>query len=613
MPQIIYPFIKSMSFLSIENFKNNVNIFETFLRDQYSTTSQDLGLNLRQNIYMIMENLVKNPEHIRLKLTELNEITLRTMKDIMKKKFKLPAPPPPVVAKKENRLNEGFSQADFLERIDKNQSITSDFEKVSKERYTNFTSEEPTKLQVIQEEENPLTNEEFQEHLKVLQERREKEQTDIIEGMQDGSSLMAMNDPKLLYIENENRNKEDHNTAAAVPSQLSTPIIQNVDSTTKEVFKDIYISINSIDRDWIKDTKRYQYKVNFQFNEKETKQYEIYENNPTIPYTKSTLSDGISNISGYYDESGSFHEPYDSTSDFGNVIGYENVEVLTDTSTNVQRNLKNIYSISINNVVIPIDNPSSRSSLQKNSYNFNYPYLLLQIDEFTNVYDGTNETTRKSFCKLLYKTTYSSDNGRGYVILKVSQFEKKVFEPVLLSTMPSLHFSILTPYGQLVNDSRDGYSILKIEYEPFNRYYLKVITNSYFDKNEFYTGDHIIIKLHMIYKLVDTANYTYIQAFNTFINKPEGHRITNVGTPNDSGYFKSFYIQAPGFFSESTGTYVIDNNIIEEIITYNCNTDFTMDNPNGYILNTSLQNSISMTVVTKDLASKALFSASSLI
>jgi hypothetical protein len=90
----------------------------------------------------------------------------------------------------------------------------------------------------------------------------------------------------------------------------------------------------------------------------------------------------------------------------------------------------------------------------------------------------------------------------------------------------------------------------------------------------------------------------YVKRFNDFINRPEGHEIRQIGSANDYGYFKTFYIQAPGVFDKVQGRFVLDSNLITTLNAYNTHIDFCdpATPTNGLIMNNSLQNTMSMEV-----------------
>jgi hypothetical protein len=275
-------------------------------------------------------------------------------------------------------------------------------------------------------------------------------------------------------------------------------------------------------------------------------------------------------------------------------------------ANDLQRKYKNINSISVGRVIIPeeVIQPQGltiNQNLKKTfnyDFSFAYPYLILSIDEFNDVYDGTNDHVRKAFSKLIYSSSYKAPNGRGYIILKPMQKEKKTFYPTPLSSFGKLNLSILRPNGDLLNRSADNYKLFKVEYEQFNVQYLKIVTNLYFDTNEFWTGDEIIIKNHVMTVLTGGMSADSVKKFNDFINRREGHEVKQIGNANDYGFFKTFYIQAPGAFDKVEGRFVIDDDLITTLNTYNGQIDFCSPNTpsNGIIMNNSLQNSVSMEI-----------------
>lgn len=271
------------------------------------------------------------------------------------------------------------------------------------------------------------------------------------------------------------------------------------------------------------------------------------------------------------------------------------IHSLGDSSGDLQRRYRNIESIAVGRVVIPEEIIENKSF--NHDFSFAYPYLILQIDEFNDVYDGTNDNVRKAFSMLIFDACYKAPNGRGYIILKPIQNEKKRFYPVPLSSLGKLSVSLLKPNGQLLNRSSDAYKIQKFEYDQIlYAQYFKVITNVYFDKNEFFVGDEVILQNHEL--SVNTPNITESAArkFNEFINRREGHEIKAIGAANENGFFNSFYIQAPGYFDKANGQYIVDQTLITALNEYNDEIDFSdPETPtNGSVLNNSLQHTISL-------------------
>jgi hypothetical protein len=336
-----------------------------------------------------------------------------------------------------------------------------------------------------------------------------------------------------------NPSNNNHNQILHEPLRSSDAYLNPRNHKTKEIEK--FLSINSVDRDWSLEPLRYRYSVN----------------------------------------------------SLGN-------------NNDLQRRYRNIESIAVGKVVIPeeiIERTTVTNQNLKTFFNYDfsfaYPYLILKIDEFDNVYDGTNDNIRKAFSKLIYHRSYKAPNGRGYIILKPIQKEKKKFYPTPLSSIGKLSISLLKPNGDVLNTSSDSYKLFKVEYEQFNSHYLKIVTDVYFDKNEFFVGDEVLLQGHNM-TVLNNMNDFDVQKFNEFINRKEGHEIKQIGGANDSGFYRSFYIQAPGYFDRVNGQYVLDSGLLNNLNEYNSQIDFCDPNTptNGRILNNSLQHTISLKLDT---------------
>ena len=427
--------------------------------------------------------------------------------------------------------------------------------------------------------------------------------------------------PKDFYNENTNINDIMNSRVMVQSGGSSAEIAQafidanGKKSSIKKITKTNYVLINSYDRNWIDDKFRYKYSIKFNNQQDTISQTPYFENNPTIPFTKSINNDGIVNTMGWIDKFGVEHDPYDSSNDPGEIIGYEDVHVLTDQDSNLSK-FKDISSIKITNVTIPIEfffqhvNSVNVNVVRDHTFNFNFPYILLHIDEFTDIYDGTDNTIRTCFCQLQYDNHFKCPNGRGYIILKPVQNESKDFYPTPLVSMPTLNISFTKPNGELLNSNKDGVKILAIQ--STQTYYLRVTTTTFFTKDNFMIGDVIRFKNFTLFKILSSFDETNLSSFNDFINRLEGHEIAQIGEPNNDGYYNSFNIFAPGYFDDVQGKYIIDNTLVTTLTEFN-NTisekniiNDLSDYDNGYIINMSLQNSISMIIDTKEVDPGAL-------
>ena len=261
------------------------------------------------------------------------------------------------------------------------------------------------------------------------------------------------------------------------------------------------------------------------------------------------------------------------------------------TQSTLQGSYSNIAWIEATRLVIPMEAVNATGSVvtTKGFYNFEYsfafPYLLLQIDEIEDLCDGTNEAIRQSFCTLLYDSEYKAPNGRGYVILKPAQDERKEYSTPM-GSLPDLTMSIVKPNGTLFNSSRDAYTVSAVQYEAQNPTFLKVVVNQYFDRNEYWVGDYVNLSGMVLSGTPTSA----ANALVTYLTRPEGFEIVQLGASNAKGYFNSFYILGPGVLDPSSpGIIVIDSVITAAASTLQVATP-------ARLLNASLQPVVTMRV-----------------
>lgn len=233
-------------------------------------------------------------------------------------------------------------------------------------------------------------------------------------------------------------------------------------------------------------------------------------------------------------------------------------QIVADFSSYAENDLQNRYrnitGMTIKRVIIPqeIIEETGAGYRTRSVYNFplsfTFPYVLITIDEIGDMYDGTNDHVRRCFCKMIVDKQYNAKNGRGFVVLQTMQDEKKSFYPTPLSRLSRLTISVRKPNGDLFNSSKDDYVVSKFEYEDFNPGLIKVVLNKYFDKNDFFIGDTIKMQNSMVTNA----------RLREFLVRLNGHDIVEMGPPNENGYFKTFFINAPGDFDADSGVFVID-------------------------------------------------------
>lgn len=307
-------------------------------------------------------------------------------------------------------------------------------------------------------------------------------------------------------------------------------------------------------------------------------------------------------------------------------------EFALDTD-DINTSFKNVLEIQINKLIVPLEaklpsnitNPTTDSLTKPtfyNRYGMTYPYLVVRIDELANVYDSLNPVTQKSTAVMVFDKAYTTDSGRGFMILKPAQNESKIFYPNPLSTLPKMSFHILRPNGMLLSRTKDDNSVEAISYNSAdtNKLYLRLYTSKYFDKNELQIGDVVIIKkfkLPSVEEFVaraqaelsttptNTQKEQYIQgknAIENFMNRPEGHEVQALG--QGTTLIKDFAIFIPRVLNSVTGQYDIDGLFANSLNAYFGNTSTTtfslfstMKLPVAApMLNSTLQITVAMTL-----------------
>jgi hypothetical protein len=271
------------------------------------------------------------------------------------------------------------------------------------------------------------------------------------------------------------------------------------------------------------------------------------------------------------------------------------------SGNDLQQRYKNIRSISIKRAIIPqeiSDTPNLShpgKTIYNHAFSFSMPYVLIAIDEIQSVFDGTNDTVRRSFCQMIVDKHYRAANGRGFFVLQAMQDEKKTFYPTPMSGLNRLTIAVRKPNGELYNESKDDYAVVGLQHDGLNPSYVMIVLDKYFDKNEFWKGDSIRIQGFKM----DTSNTSGgVRRLSDFMNQPTGHVIAEMGQPNPSGYFKTFYVRAPGDFDAERGVDALDKDALQAI-----DQGGTV---RGEIMNTTLQCVFSFKVetISADLAAE---------
>ena len=573
--QLQYKEVLAMSadFLTVENMQLCEKVFKKYMMDKYQfdIVQEGSSTNLKKLFYDVMSDIQEKygqKKHITLK--DKNNMTLNIARDFYKTNYKLnengPNSMKPTLKTLEREQDVYGPRIMNYEQIKpeptfKRSNVDDEFEREEQWRKENDKPNLPIVPEMKPVTENAFDPNEFMQRMNELEKKRDD--MEIIDlttmnstRLQQDTNMAITNaqtqNPKDLYTMTTEQNRIMQKTRIGTQNDANNSIDENSNSMTslrqdfitppptKTMLVERYIAVNGFDRLWDVEKSRFEFKVDF--NQSENSVMQSYKNIRTVEATRVIIPMEI-------------HE-----------------------------------KISVNNVP---------KTFYNHEFSFAYPYVMLYIDEFGDVYDGTNPSIRRSFCQLVFDKCYKSPNGRGYIILNPIQREKKTFYPSALSSIGRMTLSLRKPNGDLINNSKDEYKIFKVEYELRNKRFLKIVTNIYYDKNEFYKGDNIMMRGYTMTRRDPTLTDSEMDAWNTFINRPSGHEILEIGQANDRGYFRNFYIDAPGQFDVEQGEFILDDVMITALNKYNDTIDFTSwSQTNGNILNCSLQCSFAFKVQT---------------
>ena len=562
-------------YTTVRNMQLCESVFARYMQDKFRIAVPDDG-RVKRILFKIMQDVRNMPAPASGSpptLRQLNDLTLNIARDAYLKSQKGPAevqqrsdPPQPrqpqqlqrpqQLQQPHTRLDDGFGAPGMGSNEPKRAAtdrMAQSLERLVNERQYDRPAPPPAAPLLEPVKVDKMDNDELARRMRDLERQREAAPPP------DANVLIPRpDDAALLYRRPAAKDDEVGGTQAQAQSQAQSQaqaqsaahepreFVQAPPSARRALRR--YVAVNSFDRNWLLDPFRYSYTVWF---------------------------------SGY-------------------------------SSADVQRRYKNIREIAVSRLVVPMDvtdrptlnlSTLTMANANVNDYAFGHAYLMVCIDGIDDVYDGTNERIRRAFATMLLDRAYKAPNGRGYVVLKPAQDESKVFYPAPLSDLRSLRISIVKPNGAIVSNATDDYLISKIEYEDYNPTHLRVVLNKFFARNEFFVGDTIMFKDYSAATSVPGPDPGASTLLAAFVNRPEGHEITEIGEPNENGYYRTFHILAPGYIDKVAGRLVVDQRAIAALLRFNIEQQSRTDPElyesirNGGVCNVSLQNTLALTIV----------------
>jgi hypothetical protein len=558
------------TFVSVSNFKDLINILTQYFKDKHNIDINTISsLNLKQVFFGIIKKVASDSQNDDKTLMEKNKLVLTIIKEIIKEEYKFDNLRDSIYTNRENMVSTYPSQTrtntnDVNQQFETLQNqrthVSSDTNQALPETKTfadTSLSPDDFKVQIKSLETDRST---FDKSLKALfphENNRNFEVSDII------NNDIASTDVKSFFQTNlENDSIKD---VKNIYEKSQIELVGSTNDVSTFKVKKIVI-IDTANRNWINFNSRFDFSINLFSNSKEITTTPYYINNEYIPFTKSDISDGILNENGFKIDTEVF-QPFNPSQNLNGttdeeytpiIKGHENIPFLIDNISMLSA-FKKISSISINNLILPlgIAHRASGVNAYKHHNYYNYPYIILCIDELQGVYDGTNNTISKAFCQLSYKDFVKLDEDginpsqRGSLVLSPTQHSEKVFFPTPLQSLNSLTISLYNPSGQLLSNQLDNhvvsslssFEIINLDASFETPYGIRITLDDDIHVNDFYTNDTVLLKNFFVYQSTTSViAINEINAINHFVNSQNGHKILDfsvdthqiiISLPND--------------------------------------------------------------------------------
>lgn len=593
------------TFVSVNNFKNLNDIITEYFKDKSNINVQNISsLNLKKVFYDIIQKVASDPINQNKSLIEKNKLVLTIVKKIIQEEYKLDTLRDSIHTNRENKVSTHPSQT----RTPDADNVNIQFGKIVDERVNKVDNNKVNTLANISPLDESISQDDFKSQIESLQNNRSSfddslkslypnehnrtfEVSDVI------NKDYASANTKALYEIDNTPPEKIKNLSLNNTSQIETVISRDNVSTFK---KRKTIIIDTSHRNWMHYNSRFDFIINMFANSKQSLYVPYYKNNPTIPFTKSDINNGLPNTSGFKINDTTFAAFDESLNENGNaldpenpetpiVLGQESVNIIVD-NVSMLSSFKSISSISVANLILPLGIANKSASTGTNAYEhfnyFNSPYILLCIQELQGTHDGTNNTMSKTFCQLQYKDFVKIDqpgdpSQRGSVIFSPVQHSEKIFFPTPLSSLNSLTVSVHKPSGELLSRELDNKRSNDISEITITQLSLRIVINEGFNVNEFYKNDYVLIKNLFIYAPIGSSlTSTQVSEFNAFISRNTGHRINNIDATDNI-----IDIDLPFEFSDILEPFKTSNGQINDFYVFNLSLQYSITFSLEYVEN----------------------------
>jgi hypothetical protein len=236
--------------------------------------------------------------------------------------------------------------------------------------------------------------------------------------------------------------------------------------------------------------------------------------------------------------------------------------VLRNIELTINQHFTNISKLECTSVIVP--NRQLANKFRPNAR----PHLLIGLGQSTDALYGSSKATNSALTVLVPKLPVPAENFevRYLEYTTTAQMAKDYLTPE--ATLNRLYVNITRPDGYnpwLDDAASDTFSILVIYMPDLTQPYLDVITQGFFNPEDFIAGDIVKFRDYVFRETV-TSGYKEAVQFNQFINRQAGHIIQFVGQypgiqspPYVGQMFNYVRILAPGANSTQTGLWTFNS------------------------------------------------------
>lgn len=255
---IMNTIIDNNGFMTIENLKQLINIFDKFMIDTHGININNENINLKKIIFDIMHKIFQTKYGKELNIKELNKITLKSTRDNIyenhkeiftsEKKFS--------TIHRENQIHNNRKIHENVNFKEKNptqlkkeiaNNINNNFNKLQDQRNNN--SSLPEQIDFEEKVKNTeLKQEDINLKMKELEESRNKQDSDIVKNMKDNNELMTpTNFNNSIKVEKQSSNIDPINFNRIPDENERNNLLDNMNTHINDNQNDNQNDINGFD------------------------------------------------------------------------------------------------------------------------------------------------------------------------------------------------------------------------------------------------------------------------------------------------------------------------------------------------------------------------------